>query len=311
MRRALLLTLALGASLVPQTATASCDGIRPTRQLVGRFTKSVSQAFDVVTMLDATRATFIAGTSNRYPLKLLGSSTDACLNGGTILGTYDRTWSWKQMHDTYNNAGVRVALDGLMVEGLQIENVTDGVRALGRGWVVADSRMRYIRDDAIEADTLTGGVIRDVLIDGTYMGFSARPSPSFTGTGAGEVTYLDGVLVRLQAMPGPDKGPSPGHGAFFKLDRWDDPAHSRSPRYVIRNSIFMAEQVGFPGVDRMGLPPAELVRECSNNQFLWLGSGPPPGRWPSNCVQVLMGPTARAAWDAAVRRWKDRHGDTD
>jgi hypothetical protein len=259
------------------------------------------------TRIDARTAVFLASPSNRYPLNLTGGP-GACVEGGVVLGQYDRTATWDQMHYANNNAGVAFDDDHLSVDGLRVDNVTDGIRPRGGDdFTIRNVRLSYMRDDCIENDHVHGGLVDDSLLDGCYVAFSARPSPAIIDSGysgAGKVWTIDHSLVRLQPMPGPD-GPSAdglGTGGFFKWHLWEDPANSLSPKLELHDNIFMAERAGVVSPDRMGIPPGQLAG-CSNNVMVWLGDGSYPATLPS-CFTIT---TDRRVWDNAVADWERRH----
>ena len=260
------------------------------------------------TRIDARAATFLASDANSYPLNL-GGGAGVVLAGGAVLGQYDRTETWGQMHAS-NNAGVNFSNAGFTVEGFRIDNVTDGVRPQNGGaFTVRGVWLSYVRDDCIENDHMQDGLVDDSLLDGCYVAFSARPSSTIVTGGANGSTKLwtiQNSLVRLQPMPGPSV-PSPddlGHEGFFKWHLWGDPANSLSPKLALYNNLFMAERAGQMGADRMGIPPGEL-QGCANNVMVWLGSGPFPAALPS-CFTVT---TDRGVWDRAVGEWLRRHPD--
>ena len=168
-------------------------------------------------------------------------------------------------------------------------------------------RGRYVRNDCGETDHPHGGRIEDSLFDGWYAAFSSRPSPGFIAQGfdgSSNLWTIRNSLVRLEAMPGPSGGAPTelGHAGFFKWHLWNDPASSLSPKLALYNNIFMAEQVGDVGGDRMGTPPGQ-VADCANNIMVWLGPGPFPGTLPA-CFTVT---TDRTVWDNAVADWIARH----
>ncbi len=212
------------------------------------------------------------------------------------------------MHDL-NNAGVAFTNGAFTVDGVRIDNVTDGIRPRREGgFVVRNVHLSFIRDDCVENDHLQDGLVEDSLFDGCYTGFSARPSPAIVDSGyngVGKTWTISRSLVRLQPLPGPDGGSVDGlgHGAFFKWHLWDDPARSLSPQLALHGNIFMLERVGGPGGDRMGVPPEQVVA-CSDNVIVWLGSGPFPGVLPPGCFTVT---TDRRVWDDAVADWIVRH----
>ncbi|MGH7895158.1 MAG: DUF7594 domain-containing protein, partial [Candidatus Binatia bacterium] len=259
------------------------------------------------TTIDASAATWLGSPTNSYPLNL-GGSPGALLIGGVVRGQYDRTWSWTQMHGE-NNAGVAFGNPQTTIDGLRVDNATDGVRPLNGGnFVIRNVWLSYIRDDCVENDHVHGGVVEDSLFDGCYDGFSARPSPVIAANGANgssKVWRIHDTLVRLQPMPGPDGAGTVdnlGHLGFFKWDSWTDPTTSLSPKLALHNNVFMAERVGQAGADRMGIPPGQVV-SCSNNVMVWLGPGTFPAPLPA-CFTVT---NDRTVWDNAVADWKRRH----
>ena len=256
--------------------------------------------------VDARAATFIASVDNTYPVNL-GGGPGVLFAGGMVAGLFDRGWSWQQMHDT-NNAGIAFENPGLVVDGVRLDNLTDGIRPQGGdNFVIRNVHMSWMRDDCVENDHLEGGLLDDSLLDGCYNAFSARPSQPIIDSGysgAGKLWTIQNTLVRLQPMPGPNSTTADGfgHGGFFKWHKWGDPAGSLSPKLALYNNVFLVERVGDVGPDRMGVPPGELAG-CANNVVVWLGAGPFPSALPS-CFTVT---TNRTVWDDAVATWTARH----
>lgn len=281
----------------------------PWMPMVGTFATDLSEnTLPADTTIDLRAATFLASDTNRYPLNLAGGPGVVVL-GGVVRGLFDPTWTWQQMHDL-NNAGVAFENPQLTLDGLRLDNLTDGIRPQdGGGFMVKNVWMSGVRDDCIENDHLQDGLVEDSLLDGCYVAFSARPSPEKIANGvdgAGKVWRIENSLVRLEPMPGPPESSSDGlgHGGFFKWHVWDDPAASRSPKLGLHGNVFMAERVGQVGADRMGVPPGQLA-SCSNNVMVWLGPGDYPALLPA-CFRVTKD---RAVWDAAVADWIARHPD--
>jgi hypothetical protein len=259
------------------------------------------------TRLDARGATFV-GWPGRDHLINLNGGAGVCVAGGTVRGQFDRSWSWDQMHG-FNEAGVAFMNARTTVDGVRIDNMTDGIRPRdGDDFTIRNAWLSYVRDDCVENDHLQGGLVDDVLFDGCYVGFSARPSPSNVDAGfdgSGKIWTIQNSLVRLEPMPGPREGGGSdgmGHGGFFKWHSWNDPTASLSPKLALHGNVFMAEQVGEVGADRMGTPPGQVL-DCANNVMVWLGRGSFPGTLPS-CFTIT---TDRAVWDAAVADWRRRH----
>ncbi len=258
------------------------------------------------TTIDARAAAFVGSPTNSYPLTL-GGAVDVCVLGGAVLGSYDRSWTWDQMH-AENNAAIAFTNALLTVDGTRIDDVADGIRPrAGDAFTVRNAWMTYVRDDCIENDHLLNGLIEDSLFDGCYSAFSARPSTAIIDSGydgSSNVWTIRDSLVRLEPMPGPD-GPTTdglGTGTFFKWHRWDDPSTSLSPKLALHRNVFVAERVSVAGADRMGVPPGQLV-DCSDNVMVWLGPGDYPTALPA-CFTVTKD---RSVWYAAVADWHARH----
>src|SRR5262249_14710604 len=158
-----------------------------------------NHSIDFKGLIDAIGGIFLAGPGNLYPLDLAGLD-GVIVQGGSVQGQYDRTLTWDQMH-TMNNAGIDFSNAGLTVDGLRLDNVTDGIRPKsGDNFTVRNVWGTYLRDDCIENDHLQGGLVDDTLFDGCYEGFSARPSQTIIDqgySGVGKVWTIQNTLVRL------------------------------------------------------------------------------------------------------------------
>jgi hypothetical protein len=253
---------------------------------------------DASTRIDARAAVFHASSANRYPISLAGDG-GVCVAGGTVLGQADRNDTWEASHDV-NSFGIAWTNPDLVVDGLRVDDVTDGVRPYGgaRNFTVRDAWLSYIRDDCIENDHLHGGLIDDSLFDGCYVGVAARPTTGIEAEGfdgRDEVLTITRSLIRLQRMPGPRGGQSAdrGHGVLFK---WDDLA----PRIALHGNVFLVEDAAFDGSD-MGFP--DRIASCSDNVLVWLGEGEYPEPLPG-CVELTRD---RRVWDEAVVDWHARN----
>jgi hypothetical protein len=285
-----------GCSLPGAFACLAGDGAL--RTLAGSYADRVSAlTLPAGARIDARLGTFLASPANRYPI-LLGGGAGVCFAGGTVRGGYDRGLDWEAMHQV-NNAGIRIESAGTIVDGIRIDDVTDGIRPVGPDFTIRAAWLSWVRDDCVENDHLQGGLIEDSLFDGCYVGVSERPSPSITRSGAdgrGQTLTIRGSLIRLEPMPGPRNGApgDRGHGQFFK---WHDAATA----LALHDDVFLAEQVGQGGADTMGIPGS--LTGCSNNVMVWLGSGPYPAPLP----QCFIVRRDRAVWDGAVAAWRQRH----
>jgi hypothetical protein len=106
-----------------------------------------------------------------------------CIIGGTVVGQQPRSLTWQQVKHSHDGDGLRVQAGGwYLVDGLRADNVEDGISPFGDGFVGRDLYFTYIRDDCIENDAISGGVVTDSLFDGCSMGLSERPSKGFRPT---------------------------------------------------------------------------------------------------------------------------------
>jgi hypothetical protein len=243
------------------------------------------------TRIDARGAVFHASSANRYPISLAGAG-GVCVAGGSVLGQTDRDASWEASHDL-NSFGIAWMNPDLVVDGLRVDDVTDG-----GNFTVRDTLLSYIRDDCIENDHLHGGLIDDSLFDGCYVGIAARPTSGIEAEGydgRDQLLTVTRSLIRLQRMPGPrnGRGSDRGHGVLFK---W----HDLAPRVALHGNVFLVEDAAFDGSD-MSFP--EQIESCSDNVLVWLGEGEYPEPLPE-CVQLTRD---RGVWDAAVADWHARN----
>ncbi len=300
---------ALAAVVLGGAVAAAAASSGSVITLSGRYVKSYRpKTLPAGAVVDARDALFVASPDNRYPITL-GGGEGACFAGGSVLGRYDRAWDWDRMHDL-NNAGLAFENARFTVDGVRIDNVTDGIRPRpGDGFAIKNVWLSFIRDDCVENDHLQGGLVADSLLDGCYVAFSARPSPAKLRSGydgSAKVWMIRDSLVRLEPMPGPRGGTAAdrGHGGFFKWHRWKEPERSLSPKLALHGNVFMVETAGQEGGKRLGVPPDKLA-SCSDNTMVWLGPGEFPGKLPGECFKVT---TDRRVWDDAVASWRARHG---
>mgnify|MGYP001596573505 FL=1 len=287
----------------PATEAPSGD---PAFRLAGTYKNGYRERLPAGRTIDAREAVF-HDQDGIEPLVIAGGD-GIRWRGGRVAGAYPRDASWAYMHEgARNHAGVKI--DGArraIVEDVRIENVADGVRVQG-GAEEATFRglyLSHIRDDAIDDHQCHALTVEDSLIDGCYVGVSARPNKEQDGRG--KKIVLRGCRIRLQAFPKPHDSESrnPGHGALFK---WHNSTPSRSPALELRDNIILIEQDSDAGV---GVPKTAQIAGASGNVIVWLGRGPFPGslgRDPETGLPCFTVTTDRAVWDKAVETWKARH----
>src|SRR2546425_821407 len=288
-------TCLLSSAVAAEKPFACLSGPGPLIRLAGTRTKGFrKRSLAPGTRIDARGATLLASPSDHYPISL-GGGGGVCVAGGAIRGKYDRKLDWATMHDM-NNAGVAIE-SPTTVDGIRIDDVTDGIRPRGTGpFTIREVHLSYMRDDCVEDDHVEGGLIADSLFDGCYVAISERPSPSINDDGRNELLTIRGSLLRLQPMPGPRNGSGSelGNGEFFK---WSD----RATKLALYDDVFMAEKVSQDGADKMGIPGT--LAGCANNIMVWLGPGDYPAPLPA-CFTVTKD---RAVWEKAVADWIRLH----
>ena len=280
----------------PNDAVVACLGrpsisvlpANPTAAFTGTFASS--HAFDARSQTNR----LYPGTTNRPVDVTTGPAP--CHVGGVSIGQQSRDMTWEDVK-SIGGWGVRIRHPGgAQVYGVQAENQHDGFAfratsptnaASGDGWVFAHSWMRYIRDDCIENDDLTSGVVHDVLWE-CFVGFSAARDGSQPDQ-SNERIVFENVLIQLTEMPSAQYGMDHGH-----LLKWSPEA----PRPIIRNSTFFIED------NAAGEWPPGTVLE--NVTLVW---DPASGSAPS--LDPMPGLTITSdvnVWQSAKADWLARHG---
>lgn len=233
-----------------------------------------------------------------YPVQI-GAGNGICFSGATVIGTYPPSTTWDVMHST---AALYIQGPSLTVENYTVRDYGDGIRirAGSDGFVIQNAHFSYIRDDCIENDFMSGGLVSHSLLDGCYNAFSAQTGGSnVPPDGSAKTWRIQNSLIRLQAMEQAYGGKTGAHAGFFK---WDKGTTSKSPKLALVNNIFRADQ----NSDTVGLaiPPDKLI-ECSNNTMVWLGPGSYPEQLPATlnnhpCITITRD---QSVWDSAVAQW--------
>lgn len=293
------------------------------------------------TTYDLRAATFIgdgtvdpaSGAANIYPI-LLGKQRPAgalCVVGGTVPGRLRPSMTWPQLkaetpqpdgHPIYFDAAALTEYAGgnagHLVDGLRVDDVSDGVAARGSfattrqlpldggNFFLEDAYFTNVHDDCVDVNDLTSGIVYDSLLDGCYTGISQRPDSGSPVRGLtappGSRLVLDHVLLRMQRFPGPHPtaacpgGTASGYNQPFK---WSPGAD----RVVLRHVVI--ELDGPPCSDSaFPFPKDAVVRDVT---IVWTGGA--RWRWPvPPGVRVT---TDRSVWDAARVTWLRRHGCPD
>jgi hypothetical protein len=239
------------------------------------------------------------------PVRITGGGHDACLAGGLIEGTNPATAGWEEIYDQSNGAAIAFGGDEplrrFVLDGIRIHNVWDGIRPRARAddFVIRNVWLSDARDDCIENDHFSTGVIDDSLLDGCHMAISAR-NPRDPQSYGSRVLTIENSLIRLKPFPKPRQAmlrrhswaSDPGHAMFFK---WS----SNSMQVRLHGNVFMLEQLPNNQRQAVDLPP---MISCSNNVLVWLGPGD-PGPVP-DCFELVRD---RSVWNRAKAAWIERH----
>jgi hypothetical protein len=239
------------------------------------------------------------------PVRITGGGQDACFVGGLVEGANPAAAGWEEIYDQSNGAAFAFGgddpLHGFVLDGIRIHNVWDGIRPRAHAdeFVIRNVWLSDVRDDCIENDHFSTGVIDDSLLDGCHMAISAR-NPRDPESYGSRVLTIANSLIRLKPFPKPREAMlrrhswarDPGHGMFFK---WS----GNSMQVRLHDNIFMLEQL--PNNQRRAIEPPPML-SCSNNVLVWLGPGD-PGPVP-DCFQVIRD---RSVWDRAKAAWIARH----
>jgi hypothetical protein len=273
--------------------------------------------------LDLRRATFLLSNSrnhaptpdrpcrigdlpiNDFPVNV-HNSTDVSVLGGKVIGSVPQQLDWDASY--CDSAGVYFKNSpGGQVDGVRIARAWDGVRigVNSPGFVISNSWLSDMRDDAIENDYLYAGRVEDSLLDGVYQAIALRPDKDRRADVASPagVTDINGSLIRLQEYPFRGRRRL---GGFIKSDPATGPLRIRNSVIAIQPS----EMQRWANSWDLTWPKVELA---SNNLFLWLSDAPVPSDFPlpTKGFQILNGASARAAWSKAVANWIDCHPRVD
>jgi Ca2+-binding RTX toxin-like protein len=245
-----------------------------------------------------------SGQLNTYPFKISGAGTGLVLLGGTVWGEVPQTSDWEY---TYNNsAALRIeAAPNMTIDEWRIDKAWDAIRiATGTtNWLVDDTYLSNVRDDAIEDDYLLSGTVRDSLFDGVYSGISLANSSGLNGS-ASTIT-LEGAFIRHETYL--VRGEMT-HGSLFKANESNPGA---TPNIRIINSVIAIEDPDHNSQGRLDVAWDHVI-ESHGNVFLNLSDTPLSSDYPlpPSGFTILQGQVARDYWAACKAAWLDNHDGT-
>jgi hypothetical protein len=210
---------------------------------------------------------------------------------------------WRTFHD----AVAILAKDGcthLKVIGAEIGECGDGIRFPSvNSFEIRGVYAKHCGDDAVENDTLRGGLIQDCLFDWCWVFLSCRLAKAVDPSNfqfPKQTIEIRDSLIRLYPQKGvnkPDEYPAWGHNGFFK---WDGTVST--PYLKIHNCIFYAHQKA----QQMSMtlnPKGDLI-ESSGNTLVWLGEGEYPEPLPEGFTLTRD----RTVFESARAAWLSQHG---
>ena len=242
-----------------------------------------------------------------------------CISGGEVVGQQSRDLGWDDVKHggagRYDHDGVHWShpSPGLVtVENSHIVNVEDAIGPpkgaatdIGASLLVRGVHAEYIRDDFLENDACLPGEVADVLVDGTHMFVSERPSGSAQCVAdRPKDLHIHDSVVWLSCQPdmrgSKNKSSCPNTpgglrqsaGEVFK---W----RAGSGRVRMERVVVRIDGTPVGGAGSMAWP-AGTYRDVT---VIWTGEGAYPSEVPPG-VSVT---TDIEVWQAARRQWLDRH----
>ena len=289
-------------------------GINTDHKDIGNFTSSqFLNGATNNTKYDGTGSTFIvtwngSSWSNQFGWRLGRAHDGACMSGGSHRSNITIDERWGLIYKSGHGGQLFIRdqnCHNMLFEGFRFHGSWDAIRHGFKSGVSISNithRGHWIslnRDDACENDRMYDGIVYDdMLIDGTYSGFSSTNS---SPDGSAHVTVVTNVLIRLRAMHGQSQGVY-DHGQFFKLN-------SKSPMWEVHDSIFYVENdvIGGSGAFRSMLQNNKLL-DATNNKVLWGASGSFPGDIPDGFTLTHTGQgSARSEWEIQRSAWLTAH----
>lgn len=258
---------------------------------------------------NTTGTAFYAGEYDPHP-------DEVCILGGVVNGHIPLDWNWTVTHD-YGGAGDRLVFTKqATVDGTRIHNVEDGVKWRERvvsgteivpylntaKFMIRNTYMSGIRDDAVENDDFLSGTVEDSLFDGIWTFMSEQlqnPGPNTTlGTDEDQYINVNRVFVRLYTTNGGEIG----GGKWFKWQGDTQPQH----KLRITDSVFAVDKQPRSGWSSLSIPAGTAW--FGTNYILWLGeAGQYGGPKPSGVI-FMEGQQARDKWNQVRNAWLSAHG---
>src|SRR4051812_40585469 len=245
-----------------------------------------------------------------------------CISGGEVVGQQSRDLGWDDVkhggagRDDHDGIHWSHPSPGLVtVENSHIVNVEDAIGPpkgaatdIGASLLVRGVHAEYIRDDFLENDACLPGEVADVLVDGTHMFVSERPSGSAqcVADRPKDLHIHDSVVwlscqpdmrgsKNKSSCPDPPGGLRQSAGEVFK---W----RAGSGRVLMERVVVRIDGTPVGGAGSMAWPAGTY----QSVTVVWLGPGPYPAPVPPGVTVT----TSLALWLNARAAWLQRHQGT-
>ncbi|MEM8833507.1 MAG: right-handed parallel beta-helix repeat-containing protein, partial [Pseudomonadota bacterium] len=251
-------------------------------------------------VIDASNATFVQQNRdglNPYPFRVSNARPGLVISGGTIAGEVSQTEAWRPLYNRGNSTGMLIEnVPNVVISNWRIDGAWDAIRPRGSdNFVIENTRITNVRDDAVENDDGTNGTIRNSIFDGVFVGISLADEGTPSSARNNLVT-LDNVAIRMQNFLYDHNGPPRmTHQSPFKVT-------DRSPRLLVNNSIIAIQNPNHAGFSRLQTAWNKMIGG-SGNVYLNLSDTPLPSNYPrppSSGWTVLQGQEARDYWQENV-----------
>ena len=253
---------------------------------------------DLTEDVDARDAIFHQrqASNGDYPFNVEGAASGLQFLGGDVLGGVP-TGDWQTLYSgpNGNSAAVRVEdCPDAVIDGWTFRDdpalggeqfVWDGIRTVGStdNYTIQNILMHGCRDDALELENGSGGIIRDSRFFDCFV-FMATDGDDASG----ETMTIDNTLISmgLHSYKGRMTHQSP-----FKANK-----DGGNPEFEITDSVIAIRDVRHEGYERLEEAFAGMTAE--NSYYLNLSNTPLPKSYPDipQGFTVLQGQAARDFW---------------
>ncbi len=232
-----------------------------------------------------------------------------CVTGGAAIAKYPSSFTvnWENVKSKYDKGGFHTThpVSGTTTfDHVYMEAVEDGLtisRDVGNStqkWVLSDSYMKNIIDDAIENDGYRSGKVSNVLSEGSHHFYSARNDEERAHS-----LLIEDSVIGFACKPDPRNDGYTGAGAcprnfstqkMFKLS-------SLEPSITMRNTVIHYPAIGKTGPKGVCLPSGSY----SNVTIVWTVKGM---AYPCSAKAGVRVTTDINVYNEARAKWLSQHG---